>query len=313
MSIGAVLASIFNSPDISAAFQQEFQQNGIRYDFITGTTLIVRGPADTKTFDELVIPAKITLTAEHSDISSPGTYDVTVIGRNAFEGCRINKLTIPSSIKEIFPFAFLNAEIGSVTLNIGLRAIHQGAFYNVKKLKRVELPENLVSLSSLSFAAIPTLEYVSIPKKFGTVVNTAFIGCSNISVVEMRSPVSYDVSILPREVFGANCQEITFVVPDGATGSYTADDAWSGLNITELASINTLECDKTIKVQPYADGLIVEPVGTPRFVVICDTNGRVMFRDTISDTTAIPLPAAIYVVTCGNKCIKIASGFSPFP
>lgn len=129
----------------------------------------------------------------------------------------------------------------------------------------------------------------------------------------MRSPVSYNMSILPREVFGDNCQKITFVVPDGANGNYATNKAWSGLNISEVASINTSEHNRTIKVQPYAEGLIVEPMGIPQLVVICNTNGRVMFRDTISAAIAIPLPADIYVVTCGNKCIKIASGFPSIP
>lgn len=150
------------------------------------------------------------------------------IGYGAFCGCEgLVSIYIPASVKSIENFAFSDCcnlssivvaeentkydsrkgcnaiiETNSNTLVVGcaktfipktITSIGEGAFYNCKKLNRVDLPESLVSIGKSSFGGCGKLSFLSIPKNVISIKELAFSNCSGITSIHVdEENVIYD-------------------------------------------------------------------------------------------------------------------------
>lgn len=122
-------------------------------------------------------------------------YTVTGIGDDNYcpGGMYIKNLktiTIPSSVTTIRKYAFSNSEsaLTSVVFSgtSGLRYIEDGAFYNSKKLKTIDMTKcpNLRTIGSAAFYNCVSLSYLDLSKckSLSSVASDAFLNCSSIRV-----------------------------------------------------------------------------------------------------------------------------------
>lgn len=115
---------------------------------ITGLT------SDGKLKSSLVIPEKI------NDKNVTAIGELSSSGKKAsdmaiFESQYLSSIIVPSTVKSIGSFAFLNCpSLTSVTLNGGIEEIGIGAFAGCTKLRRVILPASVITINDYAFAGI---------------------------------------------------------------------------------------------------------------------------------------------------------------
>ena len=76
---------------------------------------------------------------------------ITAIGRAAFEGCFVEKLTLPSTIKVIGEAAFDECGIAQLTLNEGLESIGEIAFFG-NAFAELRLPSTVKTIGDRAFS-----------------------------------------------------------------------------------------------------------------------------------------------------------------
>ncbi|MDO4544191.1 MAG: leucine-rich repeat protein [Clostridia bacterium] len=197
------------------------------------------------------------------DIVIPDT--VTTIGESAFSGCRINQLTLSSSITEIPPNAFYNCDMSQVELppnliSIGTQAfmsnsilelvipdkvknLEHSAFYSNSSLKKVTLPEGLLTIGDYCFAgshnlleinlpesltyvgeaafAYAKITEVTLPPKLTSISRGLFIQCNKLEKVVVPA----GVSSIGDEAF-ENCSALTEIIFEGAPPELLGDDVF---------------------------------------------------------------------------------------
>ena len=125
---------------------------------------------------------------------------VTEINESAFEGCRnIVGVTIANSIKKIGKNAFKNCEfLKSVEFEEnssfeefgGSVVYYGGAFAECSRLKSINLPEGLLTLTATTFQHCSSLKRIVIPKSLQNIGRNAFDGCSKLEEVIIASDSS---------------------------------------------------------------------------------------------------------------------------
>ena len=142
----------------------------------------------------------------------PGTVS---IGRYAFAGCHsITSLHTPSSVRLLASYAFFAMPaLEQVTIDSGLERLgylnQYSVFASCKKLKRVQLPDSLLSISDAAFDGCESLSEISFPAHLQMIGNRAF---SKTSLSKVTLPAS--ITGLGPESFtglcGASMVSVTF-------------------------------------------------------------------------------------------------------
>lgn len=156
------------------------------------------------------------------------TYPVNLIDMHAFYDCTgLTSITIPSSVKSIFPNAFkgctklkrvnicdlsawckinfstpesnpiyYGADLyinGEKPVNIvipeGLTYIGAHAFYGYSSLKSVNIPTSVTSINSYAFSGCKGLTEVNIPSSVTYIGNWAFYGCTGLTSINIPASV----------------------------------------------------------------------------------------------------------------------------
>lgn len=134
---------------------------------------------------------------------SPGTVS---IGRYAFAGCHsITSLHIPSSVRFLASYAFVAMPaLEQVTIDSGLERLgylnQYSVFARCKKLKRVQLPDSLLSIGESAFEGCESLSEISFPVHLQMIGNRAF---SKTSLSKVTLPAS--ITGLGPESFTGLC------------------------------------------------------------------------------------------------------------
>lgn len=111
--------------------------------------------------------------------------DTTVgIADNAFEGCSITKLTLPSSVKYIGANAFKNCTtLESINIPSGVTKISDYAFYGCKALTAITLPEGVESIGQYAFYGCAAIKTLTIPANVSFIGAFSFKGCFGLTEV----------------------------------------------------------------------------------------------------------------------------------
>ena len=130
------------------------------------------------------------------------------IGRYAFSGCHsITSLHIPASVRFLASYAFFAMPaLEQVTIDSGLERLgylnQYSIFARCKKLKRVQLPDSLLSISESAFEGCESLSEISFPAHLQMIETQAFL---KTSLSKVTLPAS--ITGLGPESFTSLCGE----------------------------------------------------------------------------------------------------------
>lgn len=111
----------------------------------------------------------IPATVSHNGAS----YTVTEIGKEVFYKCKVTSVTLPSTIKKIAKWGFLNSDINNITLNEGLKEIGPQAFAFCK-LTSITIPSSVKYIRNGAFQNNPSLTSVTLNEGIEIIEGGAF-------------------------------------------------------------------------------------------------------------------------------------------
>lgn len=154
---------------------------------------------------------------------------VKAIGNYAFNDCsQLCEITIPKSVTKmgfnVFSHCSRLATAGRVGSDCNIQFgwdtnIPSYAFYKAESLKKVEMPESIVSIGSYSFSYCTSLSEIDISKNIKTIKDCAFAGSGALDInVEKDNP---NYSSVNGVLFNKNQTEILAYAKDINNPSYT--------------------------------------------------------------------------------------------
>ena len=129
-----------------------------------------------------------------------------------FPGGRTGDYSIPSSVTEIGPFAFLFSSLSSLSIPLNVRTIAPSSFEKCSSLRSLSIPgewecselfsssrpsirtvavaAGSKSIADYAFSAFASLETVSVPDSVTNVGSCAFSGCASLATISLPAGVS---------------------------------------------------------------------------------------------------------------------------
>ena len=141
------------------------------------------------------------------DVDIPATvynngvaYSVTAIGEGSFQNSlSMVSVSIPSSVREICPSAFINCiSLSSITMANGVTTIGQAALSTLPSLTSIEIPSSVTYIDLVAFAS-----------------------CNNLMSVKCLGTTP---PVLGASVFYSTPAEKTLIVPCGCSEAYVNSD-----------------------------------------------------------------------------------------
>ena len=150
---------------------------------------------------DVVIPETVT----YNDV----TYSVTTIRKNAFTGCSLNSIEIPSSITKICQEAFYNGGASSVKIkdlaawcNINFESYFKTnplstashLFLNDEEIHDLVIPDGVKTITNHAFYYFSGLTSVKIPSSVTSIGYECFAYCLGIKTVEIGDNASQEAA-----------------------------------------------------------------------------------------------------------------------
>ncbi|MCM1368543.1 MAG: leucine-rich repeat domain-containing protein [Roseburia sp.] len=196
-----------------------------------------------------------------------------IIGGETIEG----KLTVPSSVTKIMPYAFYKYKIiTELELSDGVTEIGDYAFYETA-LRTAELPDGLETIRAHAFQSSP-LYRINMPESLTTIEAHAFAECRLVLVTLPQSLDSLGINAFKDNHMLTRLIMTQEQIDNGMTPDYT----------DRLSSYF-----RTLTAESHES--TVEKVGN--FVFWKDENDNYMLMDYLGNEDEITLPAAVN----GNK------------
>ena len=158
---------------------------------------------------DVVIPETVT----YSDV----TYSVTTIRKNAFTGCSLSSIEIPSSITKICQEAFYNGGASSVKIkdlaawcNINFESYFKTnplstashLFLNDEEIHDLVIPDGVETITGHAFYYFSGLTSVKIPSSVTSIGTECFAYCSGIKTIEIGDGASQEAAtVLGQRAF----------------------------------------------------------------------------------------------------------------
>ncbi len=207
-----------------------FEINDFIYIIQNNEAIVARYAGDSST---IVIPDKVEINGKE--------YDVTIIGRKAFENnASLTNISIPNSITEIESCAFSNcASLVDITIPNSVTRIGYSAFENCSSLTNVVIPNSVVTIGSYAFSNCTSLTDIVIPSSVTTINNNTFENCTALTNISLPNGIT--------EIAGSTfrgCSSLTnVVIPNSVItiGSYAFYDCSSLKTINIPTSVVTIE------------------------------------------------------------------------
>ncbi len=216
--------------------------------------------------------------------------NVASVGEGAFEGCtsleRFNGTMASTDrrylVKDNHVLAFAPAGLTETTIPDGVTTINAGVFANNTTIKTVNLSAELTSVEARAFKGCTALPIIRFRSNIASIGDEAFKGCSALRSV-------YSDAVTPPSVGTdafANCHaQLAAHVTSGSLAAYSANPAWSALNVTSAQPWNEIWYTTT-------DNKICEAsIGYPynyRFIsnTFIDGKGIILFDQDITESAA---------------------------
>ena len=147
-----------------------------------------------------------------SQSSAEFGYDIytTGIEITSFSDADAKTVEIPEEIggKPVFSIGsevFANALCEEITLPSGLKKIGSFAFINCKNLRTLNLPEGLESIGEKAFADCTALNNIDVPSSIKEIGSEAFSGCDNLCNVTMPSTeITFGIGVFNGTPYAVN-------------------------------------------------------------------------------------------------------------
>lgn len=194
-----------------------------------------------------------------STVSNEGvSYTVTGIGRDAFSGCGITSVILPSSLTSIGSWAFYRCSLTSVTIPDAVKSISYYSFADCSSLKFVSIGKSVKEIHRQAFERSPieeiefycdeindeqfyynkSIKHVTIGDGVQKIGRWAFCGCESLESVEMSNTVT---TIGFRAFSG--CKKLATI---NLSSSLTSMGKWAFEDCKSLLSISIPSSLKTI-------------------------------------------------------------------
>ena len=98
-------------------------------------------------------------------------------GNAAFEYAGLETLTLPEGFNSLGERCFKNSKLVNVVLPNSLTEIPREAFYNCRRLRTVQMSDNVTSIGVSAFDNCAYLTTMNMPLSIETIGNSAFSGC----------------------------------------------------------------------------------------------------------------------------------------
>lgn len=132
------------------------------------------------------------------------------IGDFAFDSSGLTEVTIPSSVKVIGYYAFMECDdLQKVIIRPGLKKLKMGAFWLCSGLKEVVLSEGLEIIGRRCFSGCVALKEISLPKTVQEIKDEAFDSCSLRRVIIKSEKITH----WGKDIFRQASKNLVIEVP----------------------------------------------------------------------------------------------------
>lgn len=173
-----------------------------------------------------------TLFLASSNTIIPDDGSVTIIGTEAFEGCKsLENVNIPSCITQIYGMAFKGcSSLQSVNIPYGITTINPETFKGCTSLKSVTLPDTLTKISKAAFVECSSLSSVDLPESVTTLETACFSECDSLTSIFLPKNVRY---VKLQIFYGCDNLKTIYLAADEiprviTQGNYEWYDGWLG-------------------------------------------------------------------------------------
>jgi hypothetical protein len=173
--------------------------------------------------------------------------NLTSIGTYTFRNCdALTTIDLPDSLASIGAYAFQYASLATLTLPAAVKTISNYAFHYCEDLLWVKWPVSpsgaAFSFNGAAFSDCALLEKVELPDNLITIYTNSFANCPNLRVVILRSATPPALSNITAFPASTNTG-LRFYVPDStAVSAYQVATIWSNADYTDkIVEVSTLD------------------------------------------------------------------------
>ena len=154
----------------------------------------------------------------------PKREETFTLGTRLFCFCAsLSKINLPENASCISAHMFQGTGLTSISIPSSVKRIYDYAFYQCNKLTEMHIPEGVEMLYARSFSNCSNLEIVSLPSTLSYIGPDAFTDCVNLNTVFLASPIPSTVS----DSSFSGCDSLTIFVPYEQIDSYRSDIHWA--------------------------------------------------------------------------------------
>lgn len=226
---------------------------------------------------------------------------VTMIDNNAFRDCvNIREFVMPEGLEVIQDNAFSGCQMETLDLPSSVWKLGKYAFYQCKRLRRFVVPNKVKEVSSHLLCNCDSLEYLYLPDGINMIQWYSFLGCSQLRMIESR--MSNLDMLEVYHAFDGIADDCKWHVEKGRTSDYVLQPWWESTWIIEenmesgISSLNG--CSNEDVHMRSEGGTLIISAKQSTTIHILDIDGKEIIRVPLTSgiPTSVALPKGVYIV-----------------